>query len=90
MSSLGMPDVVDHHQQLLDDSQASLQQLQVPNLVNPPPNERFSVLSRIPEDVHLWRHRVFSLEEPLTIDQATWDKYWPYVYLHLPRYSVAF
>jgi hypothetical protein len=80
MSNLGMPDDEDHQQhQLLGDSEASLHQLQVQQPLNAQlqPLDRFSVLSRIPDDVQIWRERVFSLDEPMTLDQLTWEKYWP-------------
>jgi hypothetical protein len=82
MASLGIPDEVDHQQQLLEESEVSLQQLQAQQVVNTSPaSERFTVLARIPDDVLAWRERVYSLEEPITIDGPTWEKYWPYVVL---------
>jgi hypothetical protein len=44
-----------------------------------PAKEHFSPLSRIPLDIEDQREHLFTLDQPLTFDQVSWDKYWPYV-----------
>lgn len=41
------------------------------------PERPFSVLARIPPGVLDFRERVFSLEQPMTFDAQTWERYWP-------------
>jgi hypothetical protein len=60
------------------DPAPALLPLHVPAINTPSRSkEPFSVLARIPLDVLDFRERVFSLDEPMTFDHATWERFWP-------------